>query len=321
MFLYSKPASCYLFFMTLIVGYLLLPINSAIGKESIIAIDVTLLPTFSPEKLALGRRLFHETALSANGKLACAKCHPLDKYTADGLDFSLGADGKPLDYNTPSINYASLNLYLGWAGNISDLRQHLEVLIHNPKEMNTTWPSIIKRLKSDEGYSRQFTQSGYSVIDSDAITEAIIAFEISLVKPSRFDLYLQGDIKQLNAQEIKGYQLFKDYGCIACHQGINIGGNMRQTFGVMNSYYDSQKVVKRRDFGYFNITQHDEDKFLFKVPSLRNVAQTAPYFHDASAKSLKQAIRVMFKFQLGLSPQEAEIEAIESFLHTLDSIE
>lgn len=321
MFLYSNPASCYLFFMALIVGYLLLPIKTAIGKESIIAIDVTLLPTFSQEKLALGKRLFHETRLSANGKMACSKCHPLDKYTADGLDFSLGADGKPLDYNTPSINYASLNLYLGWLGNISDLRQHLEVLIHNPTEMDTTWPNIIKRLEKAEGYSQQFAQSGYSAIDTDSITDAIIAFEISLVKPSRFDLYLLGEIKQLNAQEIKGYQLFKDYGCIACHQGMNIGGNIRQTFGVMNSYYDSQKVVKYRDFGYFNITQHDDDKFLFKVPSLRNVAQTAPYFHDASAKTLEQAIRVMFKFQLGLSPQEAEIQAIASFLHTLDSLE
>jgi len=291
------------------------------SQESIVAIESGSLPSFSPRKISLGKRLFHETLLSSSGKFSCATCHPLDKYTADGLNFSLDSNGKPLDYNTPSISYASLNQYFGWTGGIPNLRRHLDTLLYNPKVMNTTWPSIIKRLKSDEGYSRQFTQSGYSVIDSDAITEAIIAFEISLVKPSRFDLYLQGDIKQLNAQEIKGYQLFKDYGCIACHQGINIGGNMRQTFGVMNSYYDSQKVVKRRDFGYFNITQHDDDKFLFKVPSLRNVAQTAPYFHDASAKSLKQAIRVMFKFQLGLSPQEAEIEAIESFLHTLDSIE
>jgi cytochrome c peroxidase len=295
--------------------------TSAFGQESIIPITSHLLPTFPQEKLALGEKLFHDTLMSSGGALACATCHPIDNYTTDGVDFLIGDDGKPLDYNTPSITYASLNQYLGWMGNISDFREHLEMLIHNPREMNTTWPSIIQRLKSTEHYSKLFVQAGYKEINTDSIVDAIISFETSLVKPSRFDLYLLGDKNKLNTREIEGYQLFKEYGCISCHQGINIGGNMRQTFGVMSRYYSNSQALKPRDYGYYNITGQEDDKFLFKVPSLRNVSKTAPYFHDASAKTLQQAIKVMFEFQLGLTPTQSEINSIAAFLNTLDATE
>lgn len=296
------------------------PINNALSKESIIPINLDSLPKLSPQKIALGKKLFEEKRLSSSGLLSCAVCHPIDKFTVDGLSFSFGSDGKPLAYNTPSINYASLNHYLGWTGNTDDLKQNLELIIHKAKLMNTTWPDIISRIQSVEEYEVQFTQAGYEEINIDSISNALITFEKSLVTPSRFDLYLLGEKTQLSKSEINGYQLFKEYGCVSCHQGINIGGNMRQTFGVMNPYYDLKDNPKYRDLGYFNITQQKEDMFLFRVPSLRNVAQTAPYFHDASAKTLKQAIEIMFKVQLGLIPSEADVQAIESFLRALDGL-
>ena len=321
MLLFNKIVGSSTLFLLLLIGTWGSAISYVYGQETIVPIVSDSLPTISQEKLTLGKRLFHDTRLSSNNALSCATCHPLNKFTVDGLDFSMGADGKPLDYNTPSIAYASLNQYLGWTGSITDLRAHLDVLIHNPREMDTTWPSIVKRLNSAKGYSQQFIDSGFDGINKKSIVDAIIAFETSLAKPSRFDLYLQGEKNQLTAREIEGYQFFKEYGCIACHQGINLGGNMRQTLGVMSHYYSNPKTIKPRDYGYFNITQHEDDKFLFRVPSLRNVAQTSPYFHDASAKTLTQAIKIMFEFQLGLSPKDAEIEAIEAFLHTLDALE
>jgi cytochrome c peroxidase len=307
--------------LALLICYLFYPVNKVMGQESIAAIEQHLLPQLSPKKIALGKKLFHETLLSSKGDFSCAQCHPLDKYTVDGLKFSLDINGKPLDYNTPSINYASLNQYLGWTGGHADLKAHLDNIILNPRIMNTNWPSIIERLKKSARYEQQFILAGYEGINADSISELIVTFEESLVKQSRFDLYLLGKVEQLNDKEIEGYQLFKEYGCIACHQGINIGGNMRQTFGVIGNYYGNPKVIKRRDYGYFNMTKNDEDQFLFRVPSLRNVAQTAPYFHDGSAPTLTKAIKVMFKYQVGLSPTKAEIQAIEAFLNTLDGIQ
>jgi len=232
----------------------------------------------------------------------------------------LDNEGKALDYNTPSIQYASLNYYLNWLGNIENLTLQIDHIIHNPRELNSNWLSIIQRLNQINDYKSLFIKAGYAEINKQSITDALVTFERSLVQPSRFDEYLLGNKNSINKQEVSGFRLFKEYGCVSCHQGINIGGNMRQTFGVMQRYYNDDEVLKVRDLGYYNLSGHADDKFLFRVPSLRNVAQTAPYFHDASAKTLTKAIEVMFKFQIGMTPSQQEVEDIAAFLKTLDAV-
>lgn len=308
------------FYLSAVMLLCLIISNSVQAQESILPINIKLIPSYDADKLLLGRRLFHEQKLSSDGKLSCASCHNLETHTIDGQDFSLDNNGLPLDYNTPSIQYASLNHYLNWLGNIENLAKQIDHIIHNPRELNSNWRAVIDALVQTNEYQALFTKAGYDAINQASITDALVLFEKSLVRPSRFDYFLLGDKQQLNKQEINGFQLFKDYGCIACHQGVNIGGNMRQTFGVMGSYYDEESAPKQRDLGFYNLSGNDEDKFLFRVPSLRNVSQTGPYFHDASAQSLTQAIRVMFEFQIGMQVSQQEIEDIAAFLMSLDAI-
>ncbi|MBU2968185.1 c-type cytochrome [Pseudoalteromonas sp. C2R02] len=270
-------------------------------------------------KVQLGKQLFNDVLLSKNRMFSCASCHHADKAYSDGKTFSLGADGKPLSMNTPSLEYLGLNYYFTWTGKFNNLNKHLDKLITSPKIMNNTWDTIIKRLSTTQHYPVLFTKAGYLNIDPEAIRDAIISFELSLPKPSRFDLYLKGDFKQLTIEEVKGYQLFKDYGCSGCHQGMNIGGNMRQKFGVMRPYFNETNI-KQRDYGYFNTSKRNSDKYFFRVPSLRNISKTAPYFHDASAKTLKKAIRIMFKYQLGIIPNNQDVKSIEAFLKSLDAV-
>ena len=288
----------------------------AYAKEPLLPLIIT---EQNQHKIQLGKQLFNDVLLSKNQMLSCASCHHADKAYTDGKAFSLGADGKPLSMNTPSLEYINLNYYFTWTGKFSSLDTHLDMLLTSPKIMNISWDTVIKRLSNTQHYPLLFTQAGYVNITPQAIRHALISFELSLSKPSRFDFYLQGDTQQLTMEEVKGYQLFKDYGCSSCHQGMNIGGNMRQKFGVMRPYFN-QKNIKPRDYGYFNTSKNENDKYFFRVPSLRNVSRTAPYFHDASAKTLKKAIRVMFKYQLGIIPNDQDVKSIEAFLKSLDAI-
>jgi len=293
-----------------------LPFERTYAQEPLLPLKI---PKVNQAKVVLGKQLFNDVLLSKSQMFSCASCHHPDKAYSDGKSFSLGTDGKPLNMNTPSLEYIGLNYYFTWTGKFNNLYKHLDMLITSPKIMNNSWDTIIKRISEKETYATLFQQAGYSQISSKTISNAIISFELSLSKPSRFDLYLMGDIKQLTNEEVRGYQLFKDFGCSSCHQGMNIGGNMRQKFGVMRPYFN-EKNIKQRDYGYFNTTQSEIDKYFFRVPSLRNISKTAPYFHDASANSLEQAIRVMFKYQLGIFPNKEDVKSIEAFLKSLDAV-
>ena len=268
----------------------------------------------------LGARLFHDPGISRSGTMSCASCHPVSTATADGLPFSPDNAGNPMPLNTPGLNYVTLNYYFTWNGRFPDLEAHLDGLIRNPRLFDNTWERVILYLESDEIYRNMFRDAGYPGITQASVTDAIITFEKSLVRPSRFDFYLQGNRDSLSDQEIRGYQLFRDYGCIACHQGQNLGGNMRQKFGVMRSYFDPSDNIQKRDLGYYNHTGREEDKFSFRVPGLRNVSQTAPYFHDASAATLSDAIAIMFEYQLGRKPVPQDVADIEAFLKSLDAL-
>lgn len=270
------------------------------------------------KKVALGERLFNDKRLSKDNTLACASCHNLSKGGVDGTPTSTGIGGAKGPINAPTVFNSSLNFRQFWDGRAASLEEQAAGPVHNPLEMGSNWIEVIAKLSKDTALVDQMKQSYTDGLQGKNIQDAIAHFERSLTTPnSRFDKYLRGDKSALNGDELRGYQLFKAYGCVACHQGVNVGGNMFQTFGVMGDYFAKRGGLTSADLGRFNVTKNEADKHQFKVPSLRNVALTAPYFHDGSAKTLNDAVDVMFKFQLGRTAPAQDKEQIIKFLQTL----
>jgi cytochrome c peroxidase len=184
--------------------------------------------------------------------------------------------------------------------------------------MASTWEQVLGRLRADRDLARRFDQAYAAGLTPASVSHALAEFERSLPAPSRFDRWLLGDDGALDEDELAGYRLFKKHGCSGCHQGRNVGGNLYQRFGVMAAYF-AGTTPSKADLGRFNVTGREEDRHVFKVPSLRNVARTAPYFHDASALHLEDAVRVMGRHQLGMDLSAGDIAQIVAFLRTLDS--
>lgn len=271
-----------------------------------------------PKKVALGERLFNDKRLSKDNSTSCASCHNLTRGGVDRLSASLGINGAKGDINAPTVFNSSLNFRQFWNGRANSLEEQAEGPIHNPKEMGSNWAEVLAKLNQDSALTTQFKEIYPNGVQSKNILEAIAIFERSLTTPnSRFDKYLRGEKNAVNADEVKGYELFKSYGCVACHQGVNVGGNMFQTFGVLGDYFGKRGNVTSADMGRYNVTKNEADKHVFKVPSLRNVALTAPYFHDGTAKTLPDAVDVMFKYQLGRTASQQDKDLIVKFLHTL----
>ena len=275
-------------------------------------------PALDPAKVELGRQLFNEPRLSANNTLSCASCHRLDIGGADDKPFSIGFDGHPVGINTPTVFNASQNFKQFWNGRVDTLEAQIEQVVISPVEMGSDWKTVVQNLSALPAYPAAFRQSYPDGVTAANVQNALATYERTLLTPnSRFDQYLLGNTDILTIQEKYGYQRFKEYGCIACHQGINIGGNMFQKFGVMGDYFKARGNPVESDLGRYLLTQDEEDRHVFKVPSLRNVAVTAPYFHDASAKTLEEAVDVMFTYQLGRTPSAEDKTLIVQFLKTL----
>lgn len=275
-------------------------------------------PPLDPAKVELGRQLFNEPRLSANNTLSCASCHRLDSGGADDKPFSIGFDGHPVEINTPTVFNASQNFKQFWNGRVDTLEAQIEQVVISPVEMGSDWKTVVQNLSALPAYQAAFSQSYSDGVTAANVQNALATYERTLLTPnSRFDRYLLGNTDILTIQEKYGYQRFKDYGCIACHQGINIGGNMFQKFGVMGDYFKARGNPVESDLGRYLLTQDEEDRHVFKVPSLRNVAVTAPYFHDASARTLEEAVDVMFTYQLGRTPSAEDKALIVQFLKTL----
>lgn len=271
-----------------------------------------------PARVALGRKLFHEVRLSGNDKVSCASCHELSKGGVDRLDRSKGFSGRSTTVNAPTVFNAALNFRQFWDGRVDSLEAQIDVVIQNPVEMGATWAGIITKLSQDPQYQRAFAIAYRDGVTKANIQNALASFERTLLTPnSRFDRYLRGEATAISDVEKKGYAKFKQYGCIACHQGVNVGGNMFQKFGVMGDYFAKRGGVTDADLGRYLITRNPDDKHVFKVPSLRNVALTAPYFHDAGAKTLEEAVDIMFRYQLGRVVADEDKQAIVTFLNTL----
>jgi cytochrome c peroxidase len=279
---------------------------------------ITVAPSVEIAKLALGERLFRDARLSHGDVVSCESCHRLEKSGDDGTVRSAVTGGVTPDFNTPTVFNAALNFRLNWRGNFRTIEEHNEAVLLDRTLMNTTWQELLPKLRSDPSYREGFTEVFNAPPERDSVLDALAAFQRSLITPnSRFDRYLRGDRTAITADEEQGYLLFKSYGCIACHQGMNVGGNLFQRFGIFANPFASQTIETAGDLGRFVVTRREQDRHVFRVPSLRNVAITAPYFHDGRTATLTGAVEVMARNQLGRVLSESDVDLIVKFLGTL----
>jgi cytochrome c peroxidase len=270
----------------------------------------------------LGRKLFYETRLSADGSISCAACHDLERAGADGRRVSIGVGGAVGERNAPTVLNSSLNIWQFWDGRAETLEEQAGWPLTHPKEMGMTWPAILEVLSGDPDYDASFREIWPEGVTERHVRAALATFERALLTPgSPFDRYLQGETDAITADEKRGYELFLEVGCITCHQGVNVGGNLFQRFGIASNFFEDRGTITESDLGRYNVTKRESDTFKFRVPSLRNVSRTAPYFHDGSVQTLEQAIVIMALYQLGAQIDDEEVRLIAAFLGTLDGTE
>jgi cytochrome c peroxidase len=279
----------------------------------------------TPERVALGRVLFHETRLSSDGKGSCASCHQPSLYGTDALPGSAGINGRVLPRNAPTVFNTALQFVQHYGGNRVDVEEQAVKALLSPLAYgNKDYAAAEARLRA-LGYGPMFAAAFPG--QAEPVTAqnwglAIGAFERTLITPAPFDRYLAGDADALDAQQKRGLDKFIARGCAGCHGGVTVGGQMYQKFGLTQDYWlvtgsTEQELLKGRDKGRFHDTKDEADAFYFKVPQLRNVAATPPYFHDGSVAQLDDAVRVMAKLQLGLDLPDADVADIVAFLGSL----
>lgn len=258
-------------------------------------------------KIKLGEKLFHDERLDVKKRrTSCATCHNLEFGGTDQLAFSVNSMGRTTHFNTPTIFNVSLNSQYYWSGKFNTLEEQIDDALN---EINTTWPQLLRTLKAIPSYVKSFNELYRDGITQNNVKDAFIAFEKSLLTPDApFDNYLKGDQKAISQNAKQGYQLFKSYGCITCHQGKNIGGNVVMDLSKLDAPFGKLNSTKQRLNGKL---QH------IRVPGLRNVAQTSPYFHDGSATTLFQAVKRMVDEYSGIEASDHDIDRIVSFLRSL----
>ena len=274
--------------------------SSAADQEPITPIPPP--PAADPLKIALGERLFSDSRLSANGDFTCSSCHDIRANGAGGRAMNRTTDSpirsRP-SLDTPTVFNSALSFRLTWQGRFRSLATQAEASIESPNDMKSSVAEVVRKLNADPEMSDQFYAAYGHVPDRDEFLDALVSFEQSLLTPgSRFDRWLDGDASALSEEELEGYRLFKSFGCSSCHQGVNVGGNLFQKQGVFRSLVITGPKIVR-------------------VPSLRNVATTAPYFHDGSALTLEEAVRRMAAAQLDRTLTDQQVGLLAGFLQTL----
>ncbi|MBS7544890.1 c-type cytochrome [Ancylobacter oerskovii] len=270
-----------------------------------------------PAKVALGEALFSDPILSSMNKLSCNSCHVLSAGGTVNMKRTVGYQGRTHRFNAPTIFNVGSNYRLGWRGDFTSLEEQNERVLLDDNLMGARWPVIIGRLEASETYALQFAQAYGHPPDRNSVLDALATFQRSLATPnSAFDRYLDGDLSALGSEELKGYRLFRDYGCASCHQGSNLGGNLFQKFGI---YAHPAPVDSESDgdLGRYTLTGREQDKGVFRVPGLRNVAVTAPYLHDGRIATLPEVVAIMGESQLGRQLSPADIQSLVAFLQTL----
>ncbi len=285
-----------------------------------IAVPASANDSVTAARVELGQRLFFENRVSMDGNVSCGHCHPADKQASDGLPKAIGVFGKENPRNAPSIFNAALNFKQHWRGDRESLEDQAEKSLLGPVSFgNPDQATAMSKLKEIPAYADAFAKAFPG--DKDPINSknwgvAVGAFERTLLTPSKFDAFLAGDVSALSKQQQAGLRKFIDLGCASCHNGAGVGGNSFQKFGVVSDYW-KETGVATPDKGRADVTKNDADLYVFKVASLRNVAKTAPYFHDGSVDDLSKAVKIMGKTQLGQDLSDKDSADIAAFLGAL----
>jgi cytochrome c peroxidase len=300
------------------------------GSSGSVVIDESLLPAFgklpavmesktnplTEDKILLGRALYYETRLSASNEISCNTCHVLTVDGADQRKTSIGHKKQAGKRNAPTVYNAAGHFVQFWDGRAKDVEEQAKGPITNPVEMAMQdEKSVLAELRKVKWYQEQFKKvypdSKGDPVTMDNLANAIGAFERKLVTPSRWDKFLGGDKTALTDAEKAGFKKFTDTGCNTCHAGPYVGGAMYQKLGLVKPW------PKETDLGRFEVTKQDSDKMMFKVPSLRNIEKTGPYFHDGSVATLEEAVKLMASHQLGKELSDADVASIVTFLKSL----
>lgn len=274
------------------------------------------------DKAALGRELFFDKRLSGNGQLNCASCHGLNTGGVDNLVTATGINGQKGPINTPTVYDSVFNIAQFWNGRAKDLAAQAAGPVTNPVEMGShDWNAVAATVAAVPEYASSFqTIYGSDAVNEENVTNAIAEYEKTLITPdSRFDLYLKGDAKALTAQELRGYERFKAIGCSGCHSGVSMGGDAYEVMGLEGPYFnDRHTPLTAADEGREAFTHALSDARRFKVPNLRNIELTGPYFHDGNVKTLPDAVRLMARYQTpDADVSTQDVEDITAFLKTL----
>jgi len=269
---------------------------------------------------ALGRQLFFDPRLSLDGTVSCATCHRPALYGTDALPKSIGAEHRLNARNAPTVLNAALQFKAHWTGDRANVEEQAAKSLTGHASFGNPDPAtVIQKIKALPGYAAEFRQAfpnDPEPVKPENWGKAIGAYERTLVTPAPFDAYLNGDANALAPQAQNGLKLFIDHGCVSCHNGVGIGGSSFQKFGVFEDYW-KQTGSQSVDEGRFTATKEPADKYVFKVPSLRNVAMTPPYFHDGSVATLPQAVSIMGKVQLGKVLSDQDVDDLVAFLNGL----
>lgn len=293
------------------------------GVRTINSVDPSFLPLppappHDTPVVRLGAELFSERKLSGDNTVSCASCHQLFEGGGDSQSFSRGIKGRTGDANSPTIFNATLNFRQFWDGRASSLLEQVNGPLTNEKEMGSTWEAVAAKLNADPAYRSKFMAAFGKEADRDSISRALVEFQGTLLTPNApFDRFLRGEKEALTPPQKRGYEKFRTLGCVACHQGVNLGGNMYQTLGVLGDYFKDRGGSYPSDQGLFRSTGRASDMHIFRVPSLRNVELTPPYFHDGQVATLEDAVRTMAKYQLGRKLSVEEVSDLTAFLRSL----
>lgn len=288
------------------------------ANEPVRPIDRSL--EFDPAKAALGFALFHDTRLSVDNTVSCASCHALETAGVDNHQYSHGVNDQMGGVNAPTVFNAVYNFVQFWDGRAATLADQAAGPPLNPVEMaSESFEQIIAKLKADKKFAKAFAKVYPDGLTQANITDAIEQFERTLLTPdSRFDKWLLGDNTALADNELNGYELFKEYSCATCHAGPNLGGLSYELMGLRKHYFaDRGMELTNEDNGRFKETQLERDRHRFKVPGLRNVEHTWPYYHDGTRETLEEAVRDMAIYQSGVELTQEQIDDITAFLKSL----
>ncbi|MGF9694491.1 MULTISPECIES: cytochrome-c peroxidase [unclassified Rhizobium] len=275
-------------------------------------------PRLNAAKVELGETLFNDPILSRRQMLSCASCHGLATGGTVPVKRTVGYDGRLHQFNASTVFNVGNNYRLGWRGKFASLAAQNENVLIDPNLMANDWQTLLPRLTGTDFYRTRFKAIYGRSPDRDSVLDALVTFQRSLVTPNApFDLYLEGNANAITPEQQRGYELFKSYGCVSCHQGSNIGGNMFQIFGIFAPPEPGNWAGPSADILPWPLSGADEDEHVFRVPSLRNVEVTAPYFHDGRAERLDDAVAIMGRSQLGRELPQDDVASIVEFLKSL----